>query len=243
MSTVYDADFYLDQQSGSQRSAEEVIPLLLSALQPGSVVDLGCGIGTWLSVVKKLGIDTVLGLDGEYVDRKMLRIPEHQFIPADFRQEIPTDSRFDLALCLEVAEHLPPETGARLVSHLAALAPVVAFSAAIPGQGGTDHINEQWQDYWRAEFGKHGFEPVDLIRPQIWQNDAVDFWYRQNLIVYASPQSLIHHGLTPVPSEMSLDLVHPKQLAAARDEGRMYLSKALGMLPGLVSDKLRRKMA
>lgn len=242
MSTLYDAAFYREQSAGSRQSAQQVVPLLLQAFAPRSVVDLGCGIGTWLSVVRELGVEDVLGLDGDYVDRSNLQIPGEQFIPADFRKAVPTARQFDMAMCLEVAEHLPEDTAQGLITHLTKLAPLVAFSAAIPGQGGTDHVNERWQDYWRAGFLAQGYRAVDLIRPQVWQNDKVDFWYAQNLIVYASAEAISLHALTPVEPHISLNLVHPRQLTAARDEGRLYLSKALSMLPELLGKTVRRRL-
>lgn len=238
--TPYDAGFYLDQQDGSLRSARVVIPMLLEAFRVRSAVDIGCGVGTWLSVLRDGGVDDVIGIDGDYVDRAMLKIPGQRFVAADLRQKLPVDRGFDLALCLEVAEHLPPALGEALVGHLTSLAPVVAFSAAIPGQGGTDHINEQWQDHWRVRFAKRGFRPYDVIRPRIWRNGQVEFWYRQNLVCYArDPQPF----LLSVPDEVSLDLVHPELLDVTRRRGDMYLTKAVSMLPRLATAAARRRFS
>ena len=92
----------------------------------------------------------------------------------------------DLAICLEVAEHLTPAAGARLVKTLCSVAPVVLFSAAIPAQGGTNHINEQWQSHWADEFAAHGFDCFDPIRPEIWNDRDVFPWYRQNILLFVS---------------------------------------------------------
>jgi SAM-dependent methyltransferase len=240
---TYDAGFYLDQQDGSIRSARQVLPGLLTRFNIASVVDLGCGVGTWLSVVREAGIEDVLGLDGDYVDRNMLKIPQAQFIAADFREEIPVKRHFDLALCLEVAEHLPPATGDRLVEHLTELAPLVVFSAAVPGQEGADHVNEQWQDYWRERFLVRGYFAVDLIRPRIWLNERVEFWYRQNIVCYCTEAFIAQHALTPVDAEASLNQVHPALLMQTRAQAQMYLSKALYMLPKLARDAWTRRVS
>jgi hypothetical protein len=95
-------------------------------------------------------------------------------------------------MSLEVAEHLPPDRSNSFIAELTALAPVALFSAAIPQQGGTDHINERWQSYWAGLFKKRGFSPLDVIRPAVWENDAVERWYRQNTsYIAATTQSLI----------------------------------------------------
>ena len=68
----------------------------------------------------------------------------------DLAQPLQIDRRFDLALSLEVAEHLPPECGSEFVQTLTDLSSVILFSAAIPFQGGTDHLNEQWPSTGRT---------------------------------------------------------------------------------------------
>jgi hypothetical protein len=98
--------------------------------------------------------------------------------------------RYDLAVCLEVAEHLPESSAADLVRALTAFAPVVLFSAAVPGQGGVGHINEQWPAYWKGLFEQHGFYRRDPIRPRIWTNERVHWWYRQNIFLFASRQKV-----------------------------------------------------
>ncbi|WP_165585312.1 bifunctional 2-polyprenyl-6-hydroxyphenol methylase/3-demethylubiquinol 3-O-methyltransferase UbiG [Roseococcus sp. SYP-B2431] len=241
-STPYGREFYLDQQDGSLRSAAAVVPHILESFHPGSVVDVGCGVGTWLSVVRQAGVQDVLGLDGDYVDRSLLKIPPADFLSADLRQPLPVVRGFDLAMCLEVAEHLPEAAGAALVRQLTALAPVVVFSAAIPGQAGTDHINEQWQDYWRARFAAEGFAAYDVIRPRIWNDDRVDFWYRQNLVCYVRAGHPVAAGLTPVAEGASLNFVHPALFQRALEQADMFLSRAVSMLPRLAAKAMKRRL-
>jgi SAM-dependent methyltransferase len=240
--TPYGREFYLDQQDGSFRSAEAVVPHILLAFGPGSVVDVGCGVGTWLSVVEREGVQDVVGMDGDYVDRSMLKISRENFVSADLRMPLPVKRSFDLAMCLEVAEHLPEAVAAELVRQLTALAPVVVFSAAIPGQDGTDHINEQWQDYWRARFAAEGFAAYDVIRPRIWNDDRIEFWYRQNIICYVKAGHPAAAGLVPVPEAASLNFVHPALFQRTREQADMFLSRAVSMLPRLAAKAMKRRI-
>jgi hypothetical protein len=111
-------------------------------------------------------------------------------------------------LSLEVAEHLPPERAQSFVADLVALAPAVLFGAAIPGQGGVNHLNEQWQSYWAAHFASHGYASFDVVRPAIWNDAAIPAWYRQNAVLYLDAPSAAALALTPTPAHL-LDCVHP----------------------------------
>ena len=155
--TNYDHEFYELHRKQSLDSARRVLPLVFQYVQPASVVDVGCGEGAWLSEFCAAGVRDYLGVDGDYVDRTKLLIEPDRFQAADLAQGIDLGRRFDLAVCLEVAEHLPQSAAGRFVAALAALSDVVLFSAAIPQQLGTDHINLQWPGYWRELFVRHGY--------------------------------------------------------------------------------------
>jgi SAM-dependent methyltransferase len=159
--------------------------MVLDLVRPKSIVDAGCGDGTWLSVFRELGIVDLVGLDGDYVDRRRLQIPLDQFRATDLSSRFELPRTFDLAVSLEVAEHLPPESAEGFVDSLTRLAPVVLFSAAIPLQGGTQHLNEQWPDYWAALFKTHDYLPIDCIRGRIWGNEQVEWYYAQNILLFA----------------------------------------------------------
>ena len=146
---AYSKRFFEQVHAQVRDSAREIVPLVVDLLNPARVVDVGCGTGTWLATFAEHGA-AILGLDGEYVDRSLLDIPEDRFVAVDLAQPFQLDGRYDLALCLEVAEHLPADRAASLVDLLTGLAPTVLFSAAIPLQGGVNHVNEQWPDTgWR----------------------------------------------------------------------------------------------
>src|SRR5580700_10872400 len=165
---VYDPAFFSQQTAGSLASARAVLPLLFRYFKPNNIVDVGCGLGAWLKAAMELGVVVVVGIDGDYVDRSALLIPEANYRGADLRRRLKADRRFDLAISLEVAEHLPVHRSETFVKDLVALSDVILFSAALPYQGGTDHVNEQWLEFWAILFRRHGYVPCDLLRHQVW---------------------------------------------------------------------------
>ena len=174
----------------------------------------------------------MIGVDGEWVEASKLMIPASRFVAHDLRLPLWLDRRFDLALCLEVAEHLPESAAGTLVGSLVKLADAVLFSAAVPGQGGVAHINEQWPAYWIRLFEEHGFRPADVIRSRVWENAEVEWWYAQNALLYIDAErppptlaDLTRRAIPPLP------LIHPRMLAAheqaLRDRTLRELTKQL----------------
>jgi len=235
----YDSRFYETQKTGSYNSACIVVPIVRNMLKVRSVCDIGCGIGTWLRCWQEQGVDDVLGIDGDYVDTKQLMIPAEKFRAADLSQPIRCDRRFDLAMSLEVAEHLPPSRAASFVADLTALAPVVLFSAAVPGQGGTNHINERWQSYWASIFNDKGFDTFDVLRSRLWDNNRVESWYRQNTMLFCKRDTVASYpGLTQA-AVMPLSAIHPAEYAAKKTLSvRQALAALLVALRGAVSRRI-----
>jgi len=186
----YSTYFFQERASGAERSAAIILPFVWRYMTPKSAVDVGCGIGNWLNVCRRMGIERVLGIDGDYVNPDELQIPRERFIPADLTQPVRCEERFDLAICLEVAEHLPESSAAILVDSLVRLADVILFSAAIPGQTGTNHINEQWPEYWAEAFSRHSYSAVDCLRDAVWNNQFVEPWYAQNAMLFVKDARL-----------------------------------------------------
>lgn len=215
---AYTTEFYNSLRGASRRSAEAVVPIILPLVQPKSIVDVGCGDGTWLATFRDFGVDDTVGLDGDYVDRRQLQIPQHQFRATDLSLPFGLPRTFDLAVSLEVAEHLPPQSAEVFVDSLTKLAPVVLFSAAIPLQGGTQHLNEQWPDYWAALFKTRGYLAIDCIRGRIWANERVEWYYAQNILLFA--------GADRVREDPNLQLeyekTNPQQLAVVHPRGYLH---------------------
>lgn len=207
--TAYGRRFYAGQATGSRTSAAAVLAEVAPLLQPKSVLDVGCGVGTWLAQWQDMGVADVLGLDGAYVDPADLQIARERFRATDLAQGFHLGRRFDLVESLEVAEHLEESHADLFVADLARHGDAILFSAAIPGQGGTRHVNEQWLSYWVPKFRGHGFELFDVLRPKLWNDDRIEFWYRQNAVLFAKGEPakrLTAHGLAAMPV---LDVVHP----------------------------------
>ena len=234
---VYDQQFFEAQAAGSLASARAIVPELLKLADVTSLVDVGCGVGTWASVARECGISRLIGLDGEYVPRSQLLISENDFRSCDLLRDNILDAvlefaPFDLALCVEVAEHLPLEGAEYFVSELCKLSDLVVFSAAIPGQGGTDHVNEQWPEFWCRKFEIFNFACFDLLRSRLWNRDECDWWYLQNLLVFARVNSTQFYKLasqgTVTASPMAL--VHPRCLHQKAAEYAAYVGELQQML-------------
>ena len=194
------------------------------------MVDVGCGTGAWLRAFVDRGVTDVVGIDSERVPLDLLRIDRDRFRTADLAHPPATDRDFDLAVSLEVAEHLPEEAADRFVAFLCSLAPVVLFSAAIPGQEGEVHLNEQWPSYWATRFAAHGFEPVDVLRPLLWDNEQVAWFYRQNLLIYvrsADRERLSIDVDVPTLPSPPMALVHPVTFTSYRQRAERKLATPL----------------
>ncbi|HEX3426905.1 MAG TPA: methyltransferase domain-containing protein [Acidimicrobiales bacterium] len=244
---MYTHDFYdlLAQQSGS--SARAVVPHLIDLLHPSSVVDFGCGVGAWLAEFVNAGVTDVVGVDGPDVPGDRLQIPASSFVRHDLTRPFDLGRRFDVVLSLEVAEHLPADTAATFVDMLTRHADVAVFSAAVPGQGGTNHVNEQWPMYWLQHFSRAGWRPFDILRPRLWEDRRVGFWYRQNLLLFASAAGDARTGLSRhrgFDPQQPPSLVHPEQFQVKLDDlkVRPSLRAASRIFGRALSDAARRRL-
>lgn len=210
---IYGRHFFDYVEAHAARAARIVAPLVIQALAVESILDVGCGTGVWLSAYGVCGVSDLVGIDGAYVDRQRLLIPARAFRALDVGAPFDLGRSFDLAQSLEVAEHLPRESGPTHVANLTRHAPYVLFSAAIPGQGGTHHVNERSPEYWRALFATHGFEPFDCLRPQLRAHPEVASWYANNTVLYVSDRAVtrLPHAVrrTRVPDAAAIPLLWP----------------------------------
>ncbi|MBI4825070.1 MAG: class I SAM-dependent methyltransferase [Nitrospirae bacterium] len=214
LSEHYNSDFYSTHSDGSVRSAEAILPLLYKFYQPLSVIDIGCGNGSWLKAAGALGSNKLKGMDGCWIDRDALVSNGIDFTPVDFENKIDIRERYDLCISVEVAEHISEDNAKRFISTLCNASDVVLFSSAIKGQGGTNHINEQWQSYWAGLFGSEGYKCFDIFRSTLWDNEAVEWWYRQNIFLFMKPGTgLIDMTRFKISALPITDIVHPQNYA------------------------------
>lgn len=185
---------------------EQLVPMIMKLFNPSSVIDVGCGIGTWLSIFKKHGVKKILGIDGDYVNRELLaqHICLNEFIAKDISLPFNLRTKYDVAICLEVAEHLQISVAEIFIESLCNHSDIIIFAAAVPNQGGQNHVNEQWPEYWVSIFKNQGFVCYDLLRHQVWDNENVYWWYKQNILVF-SKNALTEY----MPSNSFLSIIHP----------------------------------
>lgn len=232
---LYPERFFSAETAPSSRSAERVVPVLQTLYAPTSVLDVGCGRGHWLAVFRGRGVTDVLGLDGSYVPVERLAVPATSFRAVDLEHPPALDRRFDLALCLEVGEHLPADAAHRLVDLLVLASDTVVFSAAVPGQGGQHHVNEQWQSYWAGLFRQHGYEPLDDVRRALWDDVDVQPYYLQNCLTYV-PAAVAGRQVDLV------DVVHPRLFLESCHAAHMSPRALVRALPSSLSRTVRRRL-
>jgi SAM-dependent methyltransferase len=242
-SKAYDEEFFRTRNEKTRHAAGIVLDLLLSHCGDlSSAADVGCGVGTWLAVLKEKGAKRVLGIDGPWVPKEYLEIAQEEFLEADLTKPLKTEQRFALAISLEVAEHIPEVNAKTFVESLTTLADLVLFSAAIPFQGGDSHVNEQWPEYWFEIFGQFGYRPIDCVRPAIWNERTISSFYRQNMLVFANDDAINHYSLGELLArEKPRGFVHPEMF-----EKKMIRENDLGfafklLLSSIKSSFLSRK--
>lgn len=214
MTEPYSTQFYANQSTDSYRAGQIILPRIFELVTPRSVVDVGCGVGTWLAAAGELGAERLVGYEGVWIEDRMLRDSRIDLRRQDLEQPIVSDERFDLAMSLEVAEHLSPGRAESLVRELCGFSDRILFSAAVPGQGGVHHVNEQWQDYWMELFRRQGYRPLDVVRPAFWDDRSLPIHYRQNAFLYVT-EEVYGEMLQPTtgleePRPWPVNLVHPE---------------------------------
>ena len=186
-----------------------IVPEIMKLLNPKSVVDFGCGLGTFLCAFKKNGVVDVLGLDGAWVNKALLYkyINPDEFVETNLEKEIKFNKKYDLVVSLEVAEHLSADSADIFVKNLVNSGNTILFSAAVPNQGGQNHINEQWLTYWEEKFLKYGFIIYDVIRPIFWNYSEIFPWYKQNMVLLAPKGLKFNLDVISVPDSMR-NIIH-----------------------------------
>ncbi len=199
------------EEACNRHSARAILGMLLEEFAFKSMLDVGCGLGAWLSVAREMGVREVCGMDGAWLDKKRLRVPENLVRICDLEKPFNLGRRFDLVACLEVAEHLDAGVARSFVSSLCLHGDILLFSAAIPFQGGHFHVNEQWPQYWKSLFQEQGFQLVDFIRKRLWNDGSILLWLRQNILLFVHERAMRNYENLRKLSRCALPLpvVHP----------------------------------
>jgi len=154
---------------------------------PKSVIDYGCGCGWILYYLKKAGVERICGIEPslaamevqtdsmikEAVFQKYLHVP----------LEMPS-IYFDMALCVEVAEHINEVFSNVFISNITSRTNFLVFSVATPGQGGVGHVNEHPWNYWFKNFQVVGFverEKETVAIQQHLKKNRAKSWYSNNI--------------------------------------------------------------
>ena len=233
---IYDSDFYATLNQSSEIASQVYIEYLYQFIKPQSVVDVGCGYASWLKACKKFGSIKLTGVDGKWNNGELVQSLGFSFISMDLDlidNPIPVH---DLAISLEVAEHLKPSSSKTFIENLTKISNVVLFSAAFTNQGGTNHINERNPSFWGRIFNDLDYVAFDLFRENFWGDDRVGFWYRQNCFLYCKRNSneyktLIDNNVRVVNNLDFLDCVHPDLYMTKCGEGIGFAAHAKGIIP------------
>lgn len=208
MNTEKDVKYFHSQETHNLKAPGIIVPFLIEQYKPTSILDVGCGIGTFLYIFQKEGIEDILGIDGEWVDISKLYISRDKFKTADLESGFDLKRKFDLILCLEVAEHLNENAANRFIKSLTDHGDIIIFSAALPGQGGDNHLNEKPFAYWQKKFEQYDYFFADIFRERFWNNENVNWWYKQNMFLVVKKSKADTMGIR-IPSKYFNDCFHP----------------------------------
>lgn len=241
---MYPAEWHRLYGDKTGSSARSILPGLIARFDVSSLVEVGCGNGHWTRSAIEAGVEDWRVVDGPWNNRAHLLVDKDRFVEADLSRPLDLGRRFDMALCLEVAEHVAEASAEVLVRSLTAAADIVVFGAAIPLQGGHGHINEQWPSWWRGKFAAQGYRAFDLVRPLHWDDPAIHYWYRQNMFVYLRESRADLIGKAGPTRDIALfDAVHPEKFSEVASYESLVLKRLLKRLPGWFAGRLRSKLA
>jgi len=176
-------EFDHTRNSHSLEGARAAVSIIFPEGVPHSALDVGCGIGAWMRAAAEAGATDYLGVDGVAIPPEQLLVDQNHFVRGNLAAKLDLGRRFDVVFCMEVAEHLDPEHAGVLLDTLVRHSDLIVFSAACPGQPGQHHVNCRWPVYWQEMFNARGYACEDEVRWRLWECEAVEPWYRQNIFI------------------------------------------------------------
>lgn len=158
---IYDEEYYSSTVDRYMvPSCKAIADNIVHVFLPNSAVDVGCGSGLLLLALKKRDI-SCCGLDYSTASLDVCRRRGLKVMKFDLeRDSLPDGFRADVAISTEVAEHLPESCADHFVDILCHIADNIVITVAEPGSSytGTDHVNEQPNEYWIEKFEAHCFK-------------------------------------------------------------------------------------
>jgi SAM-dependent methyltransferase len=247
----YHPHYHDEKVEPGRHAAERILPIVFSVVTVRSIIDVGCGPGMWLDLAHELGVPTLTGVEGEWAKEWLggdRGSPGFELVLTNLEDDLRLPSTFDLAICIEVIEHLSPARGESFVADLCRCAPHVLFGAAIPGQKGPNHLNEQWLSVWAECFAAHDYRPLDVVRPLVWGDDNLRVPHRQNPVLFVHKDCYDRAAgrarTTEPPSLAALDQVHPALFTARSNALRTALEppvrRRVRLAAGIPSAAIRR---
>ncbi len=228
------------------KSTQKLAQAIIDILNPSSVVDFGCGRGYWLQQFLSLGITNVRGFEVQDFPNDQWVVDKSLVVQCDLTKEILPERRYDLAICIEVAEHLPISAADQLISNIVAHSDFVMFGAAIPYQEGAGHINENWIEFWLQIFASKKYVCFDIFRWKHWNDREIHWWYRQNTVLFVKESRLpfmaklgYHH------SKIVYSVVHPEMyllsINRSRAKGNWRLEKDIDQYYALINNRIKNR--
>ncbi len=219
----------------SQKSAEIISEIVHRKISLKSVLDVGCGVGIWMKKWKERGVSVVHGVDAKWVKDGKFVVPKKWINFHNIEKPFNQGRKYDLVTCLEVAEHIHEEYSEILVDSLVRHSKNILFSAAVPGQGGVHHVNEQFQSYWVEKFEKRGYKAYDIVRPQTWNDERVKFYYSQNCLFLSKSKKDFRKVAIP-------DVIHPKLLKKKTDYKNLSQRRIIKNIPRYIVQSIKSRI-
>jgi len=187
----YTQNFYESVSVRADLASKAILSIFVDLFEVTSIKDIGCGNGTWLReslnhslIQSRIGYDLSSAIESSNPFNNEGII----FRETDLELKNCNFVFTDLTLCLEVAEHLTSESAVQLVKKICESSRYVIFSAATPGQGGFNHINEREFKYWISLFNSHGYTAFDIFREKIQSQKSIPTFYRNNIFLFIKSQ-------------------------------------------------------
>lgn len=192
---------------------------IIKEYQPKRIIDFGCGTGDLAKAFASRGV-TVEAIDG-YSTPDFSGYSNLRFTKVDLNNITATqtflnqlETKFDLAISIEVAEHLNPDVSSSFIEWMTSMADVIVFSAAVPSQDGDGHINCRSRSDWYQFIKQHNFVIADTLRQYFTSNSRLGLWHKLNIVDYVQKDTAFAKRINP--DELVERLITAETFAASQ---------------------------